>query len=69
MVVAPLPPDEGDTAAVKKATARKRAGTPTAREAEVAQRPKRGTKKAVSRAAQESSVQRSAATSAKGSPA
>ncbi len=36
MVVAPPPPDEGDTAAVQKATARKRAGEPTAREKTVA---------------------------------
>jgi hypothetical protein len=69
MVVAPLPPDEGDTAAVKKATARKRAGAPTAREAEVAQRPKRGTKKSVAKAAEESADPRSAAKETEGAPA
>lgn len=69
MVVAPLPPDEGDTAAVKKATARKRAGAPTAREAEVAQRPKRGTKKSIAKAAQESAAPRSAAMETKAAPA
>ncbi len=58
MVVAPLPPEEGDTAAVKKATARKRAGAPTARETEVAQRPKRGTKKAVQKAVGQSAAKR-----------
>ncbi len=59
MVVAPLPPDEGETAAVKKATARKRAGAPTAREKEVAQRPKRASKKAVKQAVEESAAKRS----------
>jgi glucose-6-phosphate dehydrogenase assembly protein OpcA len=39
MVEAPPPPEGGDTAAVKTATARKRAGKPTAREKAVAKRP------------------------------
>ncbi len=70
MVVAPLPPEEGDTAAVKKATARKRAGAPTEREQEVAQRPKRATKKAVQKAAQESAATRaSTAKETKAAPA
>jgi hypothetical protein len=41
MVEAPPPPDGADTAAVKTATARKRAGQPTARENVVAKRPAR----------------------------
>ncbi|MEP6628903.1 MAG: glucose-6-phosphate dehydrogenase assembly protein OpcA, partial [Lapillicoccus sp.] len=59
MVVAPLPPDEGETAAVQKATARKRAGAPTAREKEVAQRPKRASRKAVQKAVEQSAATRS----------
>jgi len=39
MVVTPPPPDDGDTTAVKKATARKRAGEPTPREKAVAKGP------------------------------
>ncbi|MDQ6896959.1 MAG: glucose-6-phosphate dehydrogenase assembly protein OpcA [Actinomycetota bacterium] len=62
MVVAPPPPDEGDTAAVQKATARKRAGTPTEREKAVAERSRTtGTaakKKAVRKAAAESAATR-----------
>jgi hypothetical protein len=41
MVEAPAPPDGADTVAVKTATARKRAGQPTAREKVVAKRPAR----------------------------